>query len=384
MNAIELLKYGRGSKGTNYFIRGLLVLQFSLSIIVFIAGIACSRNISYQNELGFGYDKERILTVSIDGDPYFQRFKNAIVGNSKIEGIAGTANHIGPYTGSRGIIKLDTTLLNVSIYNVGVEYLDVMGLKMSSGRGFLQGSRADYESAVIIDRNFVINHGLANPIDALVVFNDRPYRVIGVAENHLSGLKEDSNSEHLFMLTEPSKYRWMVVRTRHDDILTVRSDLENRWKAVFPGIPFECKLQAEMIHEESKGYNNNLRQILFFITLLGCLLSTSGIYASASLNVQKRTKEIGVRKVLGASVVSIIRLLNREFVVILALAVLLGSVGGRILTNILLDQYTQHIKPDAITILFCSLAVFLIGIFATSSTIFRTASANPTTTLRNE
>jgi ABC-type antimicrobial peptide transport system permease subunit len=225
---------------------------------------------------------------------------------------------------------------------------------------------------------------LANPIDALVVFNDRPYRVIGVAENHLSGLKEDSNSEHLFMLTEPSKYRWMVVRTRHDDILTVRSDLENRWKAVFPGIPFECKLQAEMIHEESNGYNNNLRQILFFITLLGCLLSTSGIYASASLNVQKRTKEIGVRKVLGASVVSIIRLLNREFVVILALAVLLGSVGGRILTNILLDQYTQHIKPDAITILFCSLAVFLIGICATSSTIFRTASANPTTTLRNE
>jgi ABC-type antimicrobial peptide transport system permease subunit len=186
------------------------------------------------------------------------------------------------------------------------------------------------------------------------------------------------------MLAEPSKYRWMVVRTRQDDILTMRSNLENKWKAVFPGRPFESKLQEEMVHEESNGYNNNLRQILFFITLLGCLLSASGIYASASLNVQKRTKEIGVRKVLGASVVSIIRLLNREFVVILALAAMLGSVGGRILTDILLDQYTQHIKPDVITILFCSLGVFAIGICATSSTIFRTASTNPTTTLRSE
>ncbi|MFZ1807983.1 MAG: FtsX-like permease family protein, partial [Cyclobacteriaceae bacterium] len=144
-------------------------------------------------------------------------------------------------------------------------------------------------------------------------------------------------------------------------------------------------LQEDIVYEEANGYNSNLKQIFFFITLLGCLLSASGIYALASLNVQKRTKEIGVRKVLGASVGSIVQLLNREFAIILALASLLGGYGGYLLTNTLLnDLYAQHIEIGFITIVLCSLSIFIIGISTTSTTIFRTAIDDPTKTLRND
>ena len=94
-----------------------------------------------------------------------------------------------------------------------------------------------------------------------------------MVKNHLSGLKQEDDSEHLFTLTRASEYKVMVIRTDPGDMLAVRSYLEKRWKALFPGKPFESKLQEDIVYEEASGYNNNLKQIFFFITLLGCLLS---------------------------------------------------------------------------------------------------------------
>jgi ABC-type antimicrobial peptide transport system permease subunit len=384
-NPIELLKGRKGINGTNYLTRSLLVIQFSLSVIVFVAGIVFTQNAAYQKNMSLGYDKQNILMVSVQGDREYEQFKNEVSENSKIENIAGTANHIGPYTSRNSTVKLDTTVFKTSVYETGAGYFKVVGLDIVAGRDFIEDNQTDYESAAIVDENFVLNHDMKNPIDAQLFYNDKPYRIVGVVKNHLSGLKQKDDSEHLFTLTRPLKYRMMVVRTNPNDMLTVRSYLEKKWKVLFPGRPFESKLQEDIVYEEANGYNSNLKQILFFITLLGCLLSASGIYALASLNVQKRTKEIGVRKVLGASVGSIVQLLNREFAIILALACFLGGGGGYILTNILLsDLYAQHIEIGFMTIVLCSLSVFIIGISTTSTTIFKTATDDPTKTLRNE
>jgi ABC-type antimicrobial peptide transport system permease subunit len=384
-NPIELFKGRKGVQGTTYLTRTLLVIQFSLSVIVLIAGIVFMQNATYQKELSLGYDKQNILTVSVQGEQEYERFKNKIAGNPDIESIAGTANHIGPYNARYGTVKLDTSLFKTNIYGVGTGYLKAVGLSIISGRDFIEGSQTDFESAVIIDENFVLNHDMASPIDAQLFYNDKPYRVVGIVKNHLSGLKQADDSEHVFIVAQPATYKMMVVRTSPDDILIVRAYLESKWKDMFLGKPFESNLQEDIVYEEANGYNTNLRQIFFFITLLGCLLSGSGIYALASLNVQKRTKEIGVRKVLGASVASIIQLLNREFAIILALAALLGSGGGYFLTTALLsDLYAQHIEIGSVTIVCCSLIVFIIGISTTSTTIFRTATANPAESLRND
>jgi ABC-type antimicrobial peptide transport system permease subunit len=384
-NPIELLKGRKGIKGTNYLTRSLLVIQFSLSVIVFIAGIVFTQNATYQKNMSLGYDKQDILTVSVQGDREYEQFKNEIGGNPKIKNIAGTANHIGPYTSRYSTVKLDTTVFKTNVYETGAGYFKVVGLDIVTGRDFIEGNQIDYESAAIIDENFASNHGMNNPIDAQIFYNDKPYRIIGVVKNHLSGLKQSDASEHLFTFTQPLKYSIMVVRTTPADMLDVRAYLEKKWKVLFPGRPFESKLQEDIVYEEADGYNSNLKQIFFFITLLGCLLSGSGIYALASLNVQKRTKEIGVRKVLGASVGSIVQLLNREFAIILTLAAMLGGSGGYFLTNTLLnDLYAQHIEIGFVTIILCSLSVFVIGIFTTSTTIFSTAIDDPTKTLRNE
>lgn len=382
---IELFKGKKGIKGTNYLSRSLLVIQFSLSIIVFIAGIVFTQNATYQKNIDLGYDKQNILTLSIQGDQQYEQFKNKISSNSKIKSIAGASNHIGPYTSQYNTVKLDTTLFKTNVYDVGIDYFKVVGLTLIAGRDFIEGNQTDYESNIIVDENFVSNHRMTNPIDAQIFYKDKPYRVIGIVKNHLSGLKQKDDSEHVFTLTPSSNYKWMVVRTDSKDRLNVQSYLREEWKNTFPGKPFESKFQEDLIYEEADTYNNSFTQIFFFITVLGCFLSGSGIYALASLNVQKRRKEIGVRKVLGASVRSIIQLVNKEFAIILGLAVLVGSAGGSLLTDALLTELSaQHIEVSLATVCLCSLSVFIVGISATSGTILRTALVNPTSSLRNE
>ena len=121
------------------------------------------------------------------------------------------------------------------------------------------------------------------------------------------------------------------------------------------------------------------------MTVLGCLLSVSGLYSLASLNIHRRTKEIGVRKVLGASIISILRLINYEFVLILLIAAILGGTGGYILTNGLLsDLYAQHIDVNILTVVLSGIIVLLIGMSATSLTIWTAANSNPIKALASD
>lgn len=382
---LTLLKGGQQIKGTTPLTNTLLVFQFSLSVIVFIAGIVFTQNAAYQKNMSLGYDKENLLTVTVSGEQEYNRLRNSIETNPKIELISGAQNHIGPYSHSWETLKLDTALFETRVFHVGFNYFKTVGISLMAGRDFIESGKQDFESAVIVDENFVHNHKLNNPIDTQIWYKDKPHRIIGVLKNHLSGLKQKDDSEHVYALSEPSKYSVMVVRTDPGNRLAVSNYLEAEWKKLFAGIPFQIQIQEDVVYEEAGSYNNNLRQILFFLTILGCLLSASGIYALASLNVQRRRKEIGVRKVLGASIASIVKLLNKDFAVILIVGGVLGGVGGYFLTTSLMDSlYSQHIEVKLTTVVLCGLAIFLIGISTTSKTISKTAMTNPTQTLRNE
>jgi ABC-type antimicrobial peptide transport system permease subunit len=176
-----------------------------------------------------------------------------------------------------------------------------------------------------------------------------------------------------------------VVKAEHEYLPEIQKYLEKVWKELYPTKPFESKFQDELVLGEGRNLNANLEKIFLFITLLGGLLSASGIFALASLNVAKRTKEIGIRKALGASVNNIVGLLNREFMIILIIAVILGSLGGYFLTGELLGQiYKYHIPVGIIPVILCSAVIFGIGIFTTSATILKAAKTNPVETLRSE
>jgi ABC-type antimicrobial peptide transport system permease subunit len=365
----------------------LLLGQFSLSVIVLIAGIIFTQNASFQQKVSYGYDKEKVITVTIQGNQEYERLKNAIIANPRIEQVAVAHNHIGYLSSYPNTITINAVEHRSNIYEVGAGYFTVMGLDILNGRDFMENSGLDAQSAAMVDENFVKKYGLTNPIGTRVMYQEQAYSIIGVVKNHLSSLfdKGGQDKDHFYRMARPEQYQVLVARTDASTILQTQQYIEQQWKNNFPGKPFQSSLQEDIVFSGPNEYNKNLKGTFLFLTVLGCLLSASGIYSLASLNVQKRTKEIGVRKVLGASIAGIVALMNREFALILLLAMVLGGGGGYLLTNALLgDLYVQHIDVSLLTVVLCGLFVFAVGISTTSFTILRAARANPTKTLKED
>ncbi len=384
---VMLLKGQTKVKGTNTITRILLVMQFSLSVIVLVAGIIFTLNSKFQKEINIGYDMPNVLVVSVQSSEEYRGLKNAILHHPQIENVAITDHHIG-YGGYSNPIKIDTTETSTQVFEVGANYFDVLGMHITSGRGFMEGSVVDYEKSAIIDEKFVDFHKLEDPVGTKILFQEVWYEIVGVVENHFDDLWENSRKEegNFFRMTKKEQYRRLVARVKDSDqLLETQEMIEKEWKKLYPGKPFNSRSQEDIVYANVNQTNRNLTVVFLFLTVLGCLLSASGIYALANLNIGKRTKEIGIRKVLGASISNILRLINKEFFIILLVAMFVGGAGGYVLTDALLDNiYRTHIDVGIFTVFLCGLVVFIIGMSTTSTTIFQAAKNNPVKTLRDE
>lgn len=380
-----LLKGGIKIKGTNLLTRSLIALQFALSVIVLVAGISFIRNTRYQETLKFGYDKDKIITVRMQGEKDYEIMRNAISSNNKIlsvgvsDGNLGSSNYQTP-------IRIDTAEYVVQAAGVGINYFETMGIELVEGRFFNLDNASDQAEGILVNEMFLEKTGMTDPLDKEIVLHDIKRRVIGVLENHLDNVWRSKEPEpFVFYPAGKPQYINLVVKTETENIGEVQKYLEKTWKEALPNRPFESRTQDELVLAESREVNGNLEKVFLFITILGGLLSASGIFALASLNIAKRTKEIGIRKALGATVPSIVRLLNKEFVIVLFVAGIIGSVGGYFLTDAILENiYKHHVAVGIIPVMLCALVIFLVGIFTTSTTTLKAAQSNPVETLRTE
>jgi putative ABC transport system permease protein len=380
-----LLKGNVKIKGTNALTRTLVAAQFALSVIVLIAGVIFIQNTHYQEQIKFGYDKEMIITVGLQGERDFDAMEKAIASNPKILSVAVSDGNIGSST-YQTPVRVDTGRYDVQALGVGKNYFETMGLRLVEGRTFNLENASDQEEGVIVNRAFLAKTGLKDPLEKIVYLHEGKRRVLGVIENHVDNLYRSKDPEpFIFYPAGKHQYILLLVKTEQANLGETQKYLEKTWKELFPTKPFESNFQEDLVFKNSRETNANLEKIFLFITVLGGLLSASGIFALASLNIARRTKEIGIRKALGASIRNIVGLLNREFVIILLVAAIVGSVGGYYLTNALLAElYAYHIPVGLVPVTICAILIFSIGIFTTSTTIMRAAKTNPVDTLRSE
>lgn len=379
---VLLFKGGKSPDGTNLVTRSLLVIQFSLSVMVMIAGLVFTQNAVYQDTINFGYDKEKIITALIQGPQEAQALANAISANPKIEAVAPSIHHFAFINAPERQAQIGSEKFNAVVYEVGANYFPTVGLNLISGRLFNERDTADHAS-IIVDESFVKHNNLTDPLEAKVTVNNKALTIIGVVSDHLTDLESHNDENYIYTLADPDRYQILVVRAESSTISETKQYIDQQWKKLFPGKPLRTDLQEDIVYQEANVYNRNLSRIFFFMTVLGCLLSISGLYSMASLNVHRRTKEIGVRKVLGASVISILKLINIEFAIILSVAAILGGYGGYVLSDALLASlFAQHVGVNIMIVMISGLVIFTVGMISTSLTIWTTANSNPVSALR--
>jgi ABC-type antimicrobial peptide transport system permease subunit len=363
----------------------LLTLQFAISVMALVMGIVFAKNAEFQRTLNLGYDKENLIILPVPSE-YYASFRNDILTNPKIKSAEGTQQHIG-WGGYRRPIKDEDKRYEVDMLNIGPEYAKTMGLRLSEGRLFdeLRAS-ADYSNgSVIVNRKLVNDFGWKEGVGHTVTLYDTTkFTVIGVVEDfYLSGLWNKIEPT-ILRLSGTDKYPLIAVRADKADLPGVLEYLSVKWKSLGSNYVFGGQLQEDTLQEE-KDINGSILKVNLFLAVTATILSLIGMYNLVSLDVLRRTKEMGIRKIQGASVALIMFLVSKKFLIVLLIASVIGCTGGYYLSLNLLDSIWDYFVDIKAGMLISAAAILF---FATVLTIiwkiWRAALRNPVDTLRYE
>ncbi len=374
------LKFG----GTNIFTRVLLALQYAISLTAIIFAIAFYQNSNYQRDFDLGFNQKGVIIAYVSDQNEFETYRNALLANTDIVSIAGSEHSIFS-SRYNDPVKFESKQLEVDIINVGDDYVKTMELTLVEGRDFTKESETDKKESIIITEKFAKSFGWDKSIGKEILWMDTvKLYVVGVIKDvYTQGLWREMDPL-MIRYTGPEKYSHVIVNGPIEKLTAINMFMEKEWKQVFPNKLYNGRyLNDSMV--EATTVNNNIVKMFVFFGIVAMLMSATGLFSLVSLNIIKKMKEIGVRKVLGASVSNITRIINTEFVVILLIASVLGSVMSYYAVDALMDSIWDYYQSiTSITFVVSIIVLFLVSLLAIGYKVFSAASMNPVNTLRDE
>jgi ABC-type antimicrobial peptide transport system permease subunit len=316
----------------------------------------------------------------------FASFRNEIVTNPKIISAEGTQNHIGFGTYRRPIKNVDKRL-EVDVMDIGPGYVTTMGLRLVEGRLFdkLREDADRANNSIVINQKMVKDFGWNEAVGmTITLYDTTKLTVIGVVKDfYVSGLWQKINPTML-RLSSNEKYSVLAVRAESADLPGVLDYLKLKWKSQATNFVFGGMFQEDTM-QGGKAINNSILKVNIFLAIAATLLSLIGMYNMVSLDVIRRTKEIGIRKIQGAPVPLIMFLVSRKFLIVLIAASVLGCFGGYKMSVLLLNSIWDYFVEVRIGILL--LAAIIIFVATCLTIIFKITKAarkNPVESLRYE
>ena len=372
--------------GTNMLTRILLTMQFAISLLAIISGFVFSQNATYQEEYDMGFNMETVLSAYVEDEQGFKKMRNELMGYDKIKELAGSQHSISSSWYTDPIKHESSEELDVSIFNIGTGYLTTVGASIIEGRDFMEKSRSDMESSVIINQELARTMGWADPVGKRIMLRDTiALTVIGMVKDiYFDGGLWEPLEPMLMRYVDQEDYRFLSVRTNTEDLKAVKTLMDEKWGVLFPD-----KLSTVQFMDEEKAdmalVNNNIKLLFIFLGVVAVLLSVIGLFSLVSLNLIKKMKEIGVRKVLGASTQNIILRVSKEFIIILAFASVLGSIGGYFLAEMLMGSiWYYHVPLQALPFILSISLLFFVSGLTIGGKVFKSATMNPAHILKDD
>ena len=386
-NPVNVIKGSYLFRGSGKLSLTLLTLQFSISVASIVMGIVFAQNSKFQKTLDLGYDKDMIIVVPVPRE-LFTAFRNETVTNPKVIGAEGTDYHLG-WGNYRRPVKDAEKQLEVDVLEVGPGYLKTMGLRLTGGRLFDRDrAAADRKNnSIVVNRKFIDDFGWSDPVGRTVTLYDTVrLTIIGVVENFYHSGVWRAIEPSMLRLTDTDDFGIMAVRTEKNNRAEVLEFLNEKWKNIAPNYLFEGELQDDIeVMQESRDINGSIMKVNVFLAIIASILSLTGMYNLVSIDILKRTKEIGIRKIQGASLLTICWIASRKFTFVLIIASFIGCTGGYLLSNSLLDSIWDYfIDIKIITLVFSSLILFAATFFTVLYKIIAAAMQNPVESLRYE
>ena len=390
---LSILK-GRGadSKGKSSFSellarKGLVVFQFTLSIMLIVAVLVVYKQIEYVQAKSLGYNKDNIIYFDREG--IVEEKQEAFLAELRnIPGIVGASSTDNIMVGQQGATSdLDwegkSPEVEIDFERVGVNYgmMELLNIEVASGRFFDQGFGTD-TGAIMLNEAAIKAMGLADPVGKIVKLWGEEKQIIGIAKDfHFQSLHEKVKPM-LFRLA-PERTWYMMAKVEAGKEQETLARLQEFYQRFNPGYPFNFKFLDEDYQAQYEA-EQRVAVLSRYFACLAILISCLGLYGLVAFAAEQRTKEIGIRKVLGASVSDIMLLLSKDFVKLVALSILTGSLLSWMAMSKWLEGFAYRIELGWWVFAAAGLLALLIAIATVSVQAIKAATANPVKNLRSE
>jgi len=388
-NPVKVLKGTiKLSSGAAWFRKGLVVVQFGLSVLLIISTIVISRQVNYVQSINLGYDRDNFVYVPLDGDltKKYKIFKDEALKIPGVQTVTRMSQAPTNIENGTGGVDWDGKDKNVNIEftqaSVGYDFVSTMKLQLVAGRDFSKDFATD-SVGYLINEAALKRIGYKDPIGKRLTFWGKKGTIIGVLKDfHFTSL-HTAIAPFVIRLAEKEDYGSALIRTEAGKSKEAIAGLEKLWKEMNPNFQFTYQFSDE---EYKKLYNNEqiVSKLSDAFAFLAIFISCLGLLGLAMFTAEQRTKEIGIRKVLGASVSSLFTLLSKEFIVLVTIALLLASPIAWYAMDKWLLNYNYHIDISWWVFLLSGLIAILITLATVSFQSLKAALMNPIKSLRSE
>ncbi len=389
LNPVRVLKGTLKFSWTSLLLRkGLVVFQFSLSVILMICMVVIYRQVQFAQTKNLGYDRQNLLYVPIEGDlldkyDVFKQEASQLPGILSISKTRESPTVIGHSKNDIGWEGKDPAEFNsISDAVVGYDYVKTLQLQIAEGRDFSPSFGAD-SASTIVNESAAKKMGYDNPIGKPVFWGNERKTIIAVVKDfHFNSIHEKI-APLVIRLNEKQKFGTILVRTEAGKTAQAISGLERVARSVNPSIPFTYQFSDEAYGAlyKSEQLVSKLTNIFAFLAIL---ISCLGLFGLATFTAQQRFKEIGVRKTLGATSFNIVKLLSGNFLQPVFLSMLIAFPVAWWLGSLWLSDYSYKTGLDWWIFAACGLLTIVIALATVSFQSLRAAGINPVESLRSE
>ena len=393
LNTLKALK-GKWELGKNGVRNALIVVQFVIAIVLITGTLVFQGQIQFMRNKNLGFNKEQVVSIPLNGkkDSYrvVELLRNELQGNGNILAVSGSDNNLG--RGKDGSISSSVLgfeykgrIVHSNVLTVDYDYAKTLDLQLVEGRMFSKEYSADSLSMVINEAMVKELNEKENPLATRVYFDEDSvaYNVIGVLKDFNHQDVSKSIEPLTFFLDRDYELYYAYVKVAPADMAKSFDAIKNAWQKIEPNAEFLGSFLDENIDRTFRR-EKTMATIVTAGSVLGIVLSCIGLFAMSLLVVAQRTKEIGVRKVIGASTSSITILLTKDFLKLVGVAFVIGTPISWYVLDQWLQDYAFRVPLSVWFFVGAGLLAALIALLTVGARTMKAAAANPVKSLRTE
>jgi len=388
-NPIKVLKgkLSSGSKGS-VLRKTLVIIQFTLSVALIVSTILISQQIRYIKNKDLGYNKHQLVYLPMNQKirQNYQIIKQQLLQDPNIKSV--TTSRVLPVYACPSMTlaewegKNDERTLSLHFVGVGFDFLKTMEIELAEGRAFSEEMASDTINSVIINEEAVRQIGFENPIGKYINIFGEPSYIIGVMKDfNFNNIK---NKIAPFMIhIQPEEARICFIRVGANNMEKTLNYIKDIWKSFEPDFNFDYQFMDETLDRLYRAEQRSNTLITYF-TIFAIFISCLGIFGLASFMAEQKTKEIGIRKVLGASVPAIVRMFSAEFTKLVIVGNILGWPIAYFAMKKWLGNFAYHIEISWWMFAIAAVLSVMVVVLTISYQSYRAAIKNPAKSLRYE